>query len=114
IVVIEYIQGQTLAHAYSDEPLLEDVKMTIKKGLDMLHNEDLVFGDLYKQNVIIADETDEESGSNRVRFIDFNWTEKAGDVRYPLHLTFCICDISGMLEYDLIQKDHDIKMLDTL
>ncbi|KAG7440498.1 uncharacterized protein BT62DRAFT_910414, partial [Guyanagaster necrorhizus] len=91
-----------------------DVKMAIKKGLDMLHNENLVFRDLHRQNIIITDEIDEESESNRVRFIDFNWAEKAGDVRYSFHLAFCICDISGMLEYDLIQKDHDIKILDTL
>ncbi|KAG7440334.1 uncharacterized protein BT62DRAFT_629687 [Guyanagaster necrorhizus] len=114
MVVMEYVQGQTLAHAYSDESLPGDVKMAVKKGVDALHNEDLVFGDLRRQNIMIADATGEESGGDRVRFIDFDWAGKAGDVRYPLHLASCIRDISGALEYDLIQKDHDIKMLHSL
>ncbi len=55
--------------------------------------------------------TDEE---NRIRFIDFDWAGKIGEVRYPFHLASCICEISGALEYDLILKEHNTKMLDAL
>ncbi|KAG7442084.1 uncharacterized protein BT62DRAFT_922901 [Guyanagaster necrorhizus] len=113
MVVMEYIQDQTLVGAYSGRRLPEDIKKAIK-GLDALHNQDLVYGDLRRQNIMIADATGEENRGDRVRFIDFDWAGKAGDVKYPLHLASCISAISGALEYDLIQKDYDIMMLDAL
>ncbi|PBK86629.1 hypothetical protein ARMGADRAFT_1035486 [Armillaria gallica] len=93
MIVMEYIQG---------------IKKAIKTGLDTLHNEDLVYGDPRRQNIMVTDE------ENRIRFIDFDWAGKIGEVRYPFHLASCICEISGALEYDLILKEHDMKMLDAL
>lgn len=119
MVVMEYIQGQTLAHAYGDGPLPGGVKKAIKKGLDALHNRNLVYGDLRRPNIMIADaigEDEEQDGGDgdRVRFVDFDWAGVAGEVRYPLHLAACVCEASGVLEYDLMQKVHDTKMLAVL
>ncbi|PBK61258.1 hypothetical protein ARMSODRAFT_997450 [Armillaria solidipes] len=108
MIVMEYIQGQTLVEAYPDGLLPIGVKKAIKKGLNALHNEDFVYGDLRRQNIMVTGE------ENRVRFIDFDWAGKVGEVRYPFHLASCICEISGALEYDLILKEHDTKMLDAL
>ncbi len=55
--------------------------------------------------------TDEE---NRIRFIDFDWAGKVGEVRYPFHLASCICETADVLEYDFILKEHDLKMMDAL
>lgn len=114
MVVMEYIQGQTLAYG---ELLPRDVKNAVEKGLGELHSRGIVYGDLRRQNIMIADaagQDNEENIGNRVRFIDFDWAGKVGEVRYPLHLSSCISEASGGLEYDLIQKDHDTNMLNVL
>ncbi|MDV2583586.1 hypothetical protein, partial [Alkalibacillus haloalkaliphilus] len=49
-----------------------------------------------------------------VRFIDFDWAGNAGNVRYPLHLSDAICKTAGTSEYEVITKEHDIKMLNAL
>ncbi|KAK0447483.1 uncharacterized protein EV420DRAFT_1622434 [Desarmillaria tabescens] len=99
MVVMEHVQGRTLVAEYRDGPIPEDVKKAVKEGLDALHNEDLVYGDLRRQNIMIC---------KGLKFIDFDWAGKVGEVRYPLHLASCIS------EYDLILKEHDMKMFDDL
>ncbi|KAK0222422.1 hypothetical protein EDD85DRAFT_255017 [Armillaria nabsnona] len=49
MIVMEYIQGQTLVEAYPNGLLPIGIKKAIKTGLDTLHNEDLVYGDLRRQ-----------------------------------------------------------------
>ncbi len=48
MIVMEYIRGQTLVDAYPNGLLPIGIKKAIKTGLDTLHNEDLVYGDLRK------------------------------------------------------------------
>ncbi len=108
MIVMDYIQGQTLVEAYPNGLLPIGIKKAIKKGLDTLHNEDLVYGDLRRQNIMVTDK------ENRIRFIDFDWAGKVGEVRYPFHLASCICETADVLEYDFILKEHDLKMMDAL
>lgn len=114
MVVMEYIHGQTLVQDDNARQLLQDVKKALKKGIDELHNNDFVYGDLRGPNVMIVEAAGDEDVGDRVRLIDFDWARRVGEIRYPPHLAPCICKVAGVSEYDLIQKNHDIKMLDAL
>ncbi|PBK86627.1 hypothetical protein ARMGADRAFT_1066525 [Armillaria gallica] len=77
MIVMEYIQGQTLVEAHPDGLLPIGIKKAIKTGLDTLHSKDFVYGDLRRQNIMVTDE------DNRIRFIDFDWAGKVGEVSMP-------------------------------
>ncbi|KAF5369674.1 hypothetical protein D9615_010238 [Tricholomella constricta] len=117
MVVMEYIQGKSLAGYFDSGPIPQDVLAAVKEGMSAIHAGGFVYGDLRRPNVVIADVADgsTEAGlGGRVRFIDFDWAGKAGDVRYPFHLSDSVCMPSGASEYELIDKEHDIKMLAAL
>ena len=56
MVVMEYIDGSTLASAKCDmdEETKERVRSQVKQALEILHNCGLVFGDLRLPNIIIT------------------------------------------------------------
>ncbi|KAJ7241717.1 hypothetical protein B0H12DRAFT_42281 [Mycena haematopus] len=108
MIVIDYIEGKTLSDAYSDAVLPVRVTETISKGLDALHASDIVYGDLRRPNVMIRNQ------DQGIMFVDFDWSGKVGQVRYPLHLAAAVREASGAVEYDLMDKSHDRKMLSVL
>lgn len=117
MVVMGYIHGETLAQRFESEPIPQDVIKAIRYGITIVHDAGYVYGDLRRPNVMIANTVDENSDADLgklVRFIDFDWAGKAGNVRYPLHLSDAICKTVGTSEYELITKEHDIKMLNAL
>ena len=116
-VVMGYVQGETLAQHFKSEPIPQDVVKAIQRGITTVHDTGCVYGDLRRPNVMIASTVDGYGGADLgklVRFIDFDLPGKAGDVRYPLHLADAICKTAGTSEYELITKEHDIKMLNAL
>ncbi|KAJ6610940.1 hypothetical protein B0H10DRAFT_1919177 [Mycena sp. CBHHK59/15] len=108
MAVMDYVEGQTLSDAYNDNPLPARVKEAISRGLEALHEADIVYGDLRRPNIMIRDE------DQAVVFIDFDWAGKVGQVRYPLHLAAAVREASGALEYDLMDKGHDRNMFTVL
>ncbi|KAL4245199.1 hypothetical protein ABKN59_009927 [Abortiporus biennis] len=73
VIVMDYIKGETaLAH----EKLSEATKTDVKRALRILRKNRFVFGDLRRQNVMVCED-------KSVRFVDFDWAGKVGEVRYP-------------------------------
>lgn len=101
-VVTEYVPravGET-------RQISEDGVKALRKGLNLLHNKSLVFGDLRDANIIL-----DKEGWPHV--IDFDWCGVSGKVRYP----FDINDEPGMWMDgveggNFIEKRHDLDMLD--
>ncbi|GLB44376.1 hypothetical protein LshimejAT787_1700030 [Lyophyllum shimeji] len=117
MVVMESVQGKTLADYFDSGPLPRDVVAAVEEGIKAIHAAGFVYADLRRPNIMIADAVDrdiETSLGERVKFIDFDWAGKAGDIRYPLHLSDSIRTPTGASEYELIQKTHDTKMLEAL
>jgi serine/threonine protein kinase len=117
MVVMGYVPGETLAQRFESKPIPRDVIQAIRDGITTIHDAGYVYGDLRRPNVMIAstvDGNDDADLGKLVRFIDFDWAGKAGDARYPLHLSSAICKTAGTSEYELITKEHDIKMLNAL
>ncbi|KAJ7857800.1 hypothetical protein B0H14DRAFT_2750393 [Mycena olivaceomarginata] len=104
MAVMDYVEGQTLSDAYTDNPLPARVTEAISRGLEALHRADIVYGDLRRPNIMIRNE------DQAIVFIDFDWAGKVGQVRYPLHLAAAVREASEALEYDLMDKGHDRNM----
>ncbi|KAJ3782759.1 hypothetical protein GGU10DRAFT_297341 [Lentinula aff. detonsa] len=120
LVVMEFVEGQTLHDAYdSTEPLPENVRYGVRKALDVLAQGDFVFGDLRRPNVMLENENEDEELEDplekRIRFIDFDWAGREGsDLRYPFHLASVVRKASGALENDPITRAHQDKMFENL
>ncbi|RDB30858.1 hypothetical protein Hypma_005976 [Hypsizygus marmoreus] len=117
MVVMDFVEGKTLAALYNSGELSRDIKAAVRRGIEALHDEDLVYGDIRRPNIMIVDPTGSYAGASlgeRVRFLDFDWAGKLGKVRYPLHLCSYIRETAGVLDYDMITKEHDIRMLASL
>ena len=85
--------------------LTEDQYKSVKKAIDVLHSNDMVFGDLRPPNILV--------GNNITMLIDFDWCGKAGKDRYPPNMNH---DKSIGWHDDVgpgrfMSSDHDIYML---
>ncbi|KAK7056505.1 hypothetical protein VNI00_003061 [Paramarasmius palmivorus] len=80
----------------------------IEQAIGLLHDQDIVFGDLRPPNIIVLE--DESSAV----LIDFDWAAKAREGRYPasIHLGSLFDDWApGVERYGLMEKEHDLHML---
>ncbi|RDX41429.1 hypothetical protein OH76DRAFT_1449674 [Lentinus brumalis] len=119
MIVMEYIRGVT-AHAMlsaSKEPVLPDgVRGAIKRAVELLHENNMVHGDIRLGNVVIADPTgaDDDDVEKRVKIVDFDWAGVEGVVRYPLYLSKAIPWPAGVADHALIRAEHDDEMVSRL
>lgn len=103
MVVMEYVRGKTANERGLSGPLPHEITKQVALAISVLHNQDLVFGDLRKPNIMITDE-------DKVKLIDFDWAGKEGEARYPVHIS----ELSwpeGVIAHGLIKKEHDKAML---
>ena len=111
MVVMDYIDGDTLASAKEegrlDEKTIQIVRSELLRAIKILHLGGLVFGDLRLPNVIITK-------ANEVKLIDFNWAGEEGRAKYPSLISSNIKWAAGVEALGLIKKDHDMEMLDQL
>ena len=77
------------------------IEKDIRAALDLLHSHDLVHGGIRADNIVIAD--------GRGHLIDFDWSGKDGEARYPDSLNRKITwpDHPDRLANARIWKDHD-------
>jgi serine/threonine protein kinase len=106
MVVMDYVDGDTLALAKStmSKAMIETVRAELKHVLTLLHDKELVFGDLRPPNVMITK-------GKRVMLIDFDWAGIAGQVQYPHLLSSAVEWPKDVKPLDLIKKEHDLEML---
>lgn len=104
MVVMEYINGRTVREAYKSNELPPTLIEQVKKPLDHLHENGLVFGDLRDANIMITKHGD-------VKLIDFDWAGEEQQSRYPLFLSNEIKWADGAGPGRMIEKKHDIEML---
>ncbi|KAK0222082.1 hypothetical protein IW262DRAFT_1296676 [Armillaria fumosa] len=92
--------------------LAPEVVIDLERALNILHREDLVFGDLRKPNIMIVAG---RNGDDRdtARLINFDWAGKENEVRYPIHLNLSkeVKWADGVGSYRKIEKKHDLGML---
>jgi len=100
-VVTKYIEEATAA------TISAEGAATLRKAIELLHEEGLVLGDLRKLNLIL-----DKNGWPYL--IDFDWCGAVGEVRYPFDLNENeeIGWAVGVCANGLIEKEHDLYMLE--
>ncbi|THU78765.1 hypothetical protein K435DRAFT_876281 [Dendrothele bispora CBS 962.96] len=89
LVVMEYVDGQTLYDLHGSDELPQDICLAIRAALDKLESESYIMPDLRRQNLMVT-----RGGEPRI--IDFDWVCKEGSgARYPCHLSRDIWARSG-------------------
>ena len=116
MVVMEYIEGisaHAMLHNREGRALPDGVHSAIKRAVELLHDENMVHGDIRLGNVIIEGGIDVDDGDmeNRVKIVDFDWAGVEGTVRYPLHLSETISWPAGVADDALILAEHDDEMV---
>ena len=104
MIVMDYVDGKRLERL--EEGLSDAQREQLKRALGRLHENGLVFGDLREPNVMIK--------GDRVLLVDFDWSGKEGETRYPLNLNTKIVWAQGVEPGAVILKKHDEEMLEKL
>ncbi|KAL5513844.1 hypothetical protein ACEPAG_2605 [Sanghuangporus baumii] len=112
MVVMDYVKevaandsaGKIPCEAYND----------VVKAIKLLHENDLVFGDLRRPNLLVVDRTNK--GRKGVLLVDFDWCGKDGDAKYPdtLNDTGEIDWAVGVERNGPMKKEHDLYRLKRL
>lgn len=111
MVVMENVGKETAHSKFYKNDLPEAVVGDVRAALKLLHDNDLVFGDVRRPNIMVR-ETDD---GFRALLVDFDWVGKAGEARYPALLNMeDIKWVAGVTRMGLIEKKHDMAMLDRI
>ena len=110
MVVMEYVpnsKGQSLFVTSPPQSALEGIRKDLDRALNLLHENDLVFGDLREPNVLYMPE---EGG--RVLLIDFDGVGLDGEGRYSA----CLNPEAGLgvARGQIMEKVHDRENLERL
>lgn len=102
IVIMEHIEGKLLL----ETDITDLHRGNIEKALDILHSEQIVFGDLRKGNIVCP--------PWGAMLLDFDWCGKEGEVFYPVDINLNKEDninwAAGVGRRLPIMKEHDMHM----
>jgi len=104
MIVMDFVDIERISDRLTENQF-ESIKKSVEKAIDILHSNDVVFGDLRPPNILF--------GNNTTMLIDFDWCGKAGKDRYPPEMNpdedFGWHDDAGADR--LMSPDHDMHML---
>ncbi|KAG5637887.1 hypothetical protein H0H81_002850, partial [Sphagnurus paluster] len=112
MVIMELVKGRDARHYFSLN-MPEEVMDDVRSAVDLLHENNLVFGDLRRSNIIIKETEDKKLWA---MLIDFDWVGEAGKARYPpfLNDSGAIFWAQGVVGHGLMEKQHDLEMIRSL
>ncbi|KAL5522337.1 hypothetical protein ACEPAF_2194 [Sanghuangporus sanghuang] len=106
MVIMDYIEDTPLYLAKPEDP--EKVLSDVETAIDLLHAQNLVFGDLRVQNIVLKPK-------GKAMLIDFDWVGKHNVDRYPASWNKDAGKWSPSVDRRvLMDKAHDTFMLDKL
>ena len=82
VVVMDYVEHPPYSGLDDITSLRSDypgVIHSLRRAVQLLHEDDLVFGDLRKPNILVCGKGSDAS----VMLVDFDWCGKEGEARYP-------------------------------
>lgn len=106
MIVMDFVPGVDLLYEHTAAHAL--VRDDIKRAMEILHGQDLVFGDLREPNMMVV-----RDGSGRViggMLVDFDWCGEHGKDVYPPAMSDQIFWAPGMEHGEPMYKEHDEKM----
>jgi serine/threonine protein kinase len=108
MVVMEFLSGSTAQDVFYKAPLPSPVFKDVWAAIKILHERDIVFGDLRRPNIMVLKAS--------AKLVDFDWCGKDGEAKYPVNLND-LGDISwhpDVQRGSTMRKEHDLFMLRTL
>ncbi|KAF9484913.1 hypothetical protein BDN70DRAFT_917313 [Pholiota conissans] len=109
MVVMDRICGKFLWQLNQEKtPVPSFIVDQVEQAVHLLHAENIVFGDLRDNNIIY------DASKERAVLIDFDWPGMHGKTRYPATLNTTGKWADGVVQYAVMDKDHDLWQLDRL
>jgi len=106
IIIMEHIEGELLL----DTSITRSHDEDIKAALNLLHANQMVFGDLRKGNIVCS--------PVGAKLLDFDWCGNEGEVFYPIDINlnreWNINWAPGVGRGTRIKKEHDLHMFEML
>jgi RIO-like serine/threonine protein kinase len=105
---MEFLSGSTAHDVFYKAPLPSPIIKDVSAAIKVLHEKDIVFGDLWRPNIMVLNAT--------AKLVDFDWCGKHGEAKYPANLN----DLGNISWHPDVQrattmrKEHDIFMLKAL
>ncbi|KAF8868275.1 hypothetical protein BD779DRAFT_1074596 [Infundibulicybe gibba] len=108
MVVMEYVEGKTLDTMHNARRVTPTLKNRIldqiQRALNVLHEQDYVFGDLRRANVIVT----KDQG---VKLAGFGWAGVHDKTTYPLLISPDLDWPPGVSALSTIKREHDEYMM---
>jgi hypothetical protein len=103
------VDGESIWQLQEDKiPIPAIVSERIGDAVRLLHENNIVFGDLWDPNILYVVYRD------RVVLVDFDWPRKDGESRYPAMLNSSNVWAEEVSPYSIMHKAHDLWQLDWL
>ncbi|KDR71452.1 hypothetical protein GALMADRAFT_143725 [Galerina marginata CBS 339.88] len=111
MIVMERADGTSVWQFQQDrKPIPEIVEEKVEEAVRLLHQQDIVFGDLRANNILYVPAVE-----GQVVLVDFDWSAKDGEGRYPATLNLDADNWHDeVLPYGIMRKPHDLWQLDRL
>ena len=82
----------------------------LNEAIEDIHKHGWVHGDLRRPNILISKVIDD----NHIKLIDFDWSGKVEQVRYPHYMNPSLTWPSGAESGKIIKQEHDLYWLQQL
>ena len=111
MIVMDRVDGKSVWQLQQDNALIPAiVPAKVEEAVRLLHNKDIVFGDLRSNNILYV------ASEHRIALVDFDWPGKDGGSRYPatLNLGDSKTWAEQVVPYGTMRKADDLWQLDQL
>jgi hypothetical protein len=107
MIIMDFVRGVDL-DLHTERPTPPCILKDVRKALQLLHDHDIVFGDLRPPNVMAVQDADGRATGGML--VDFDWCGKHGEGVYPLCMNQVIKWAAGMEPGETMYKHHDDAM----
>ena len=109
MVVMDYIPDAKSVWHLRDKgiPLPSNIPEEVEHAVSLLHDREIVFGDLRDGNILYIKSREGDATKGRVMLVDFDWAGSHGIDRYSATLNIHGGWAEGVSPYGLMRKEHD-------
>ena len=112
MIVMDRVDRKSIWQLQQDKTSTPEIVLTkVEEAVGLLHNEDIVFGDLRSNNILYV------ASDDHVFLVDFDWACMNGECRYPVTLNpgeDSRLWPEDVLPYGIMRKEHDLWQLNHL
>jgi predicted Ser/Thr protein kinase len=107
MIVMDRVYGYSMSVVANSRKLPKSVYEDVEAAVKLLHDENIVFGDLRSLNVMVVD-------GKRAMMIDFDWAGEDGKARYMTTISKEVFEPGTAERGGIMLKSHDLTMLERI